>query len=200
MNIRTHSALVRTLAPACAAAMFASSAHAGFHLWTIQELFTNLDGTQQFIELSAPAAPNGNSQQFVGGKTIQVKDQSNTTTHTFSIPSNLGSGSTGGRTFLLATGGLQAAGAPAPDYTIPNGFIFAAGGTITFFGTPSPVTYTALPTDGFTSHAVPGDTSQVNSPKNFSNQTGSVPEPTTWGLIGLSGFGLCMLFRRRATA
>ena len=204
MNIRTRSTISRrllpALAPAAAAVMCASSAHAGFHLWTIQELFTNLDGTQQFIELSAPAAPNGNNQHFVGGKTIQVKDQSNTTTHTFSIPTDLGSSSTASRTFLLSTGGLQAAGAPAPDYTIPNGFLFAAGGTITFFGTPSTVIYTALPTDGITSHAIPGNTNQVNSPKNFSNQTGSVPEPTTWGLIGLSGLGLGLLFRRRATA
>lgn len=201
MNIQASSTisrrLFRVLAPACAAALFASSAHAAFHVWVIQELFTNLDGTVQFVELSSISG----GQTMTSGTTIQVKDQANTTTHDFVIPSNL-SGNTAGQTFLLATAGFGSlTGGVTPDFTIPNGFLFAAGGTIQYIGANQGlVSFTALPTNGITSHAVPGDTNQVNSPKNLAGQAGSVPEPATWGLIGFGGIGFCLLLRRRATA
>ena len=70
----------------------------------------------------------------------------NGTTNTFTIPSNLPSDSKN-HTCLFGTTGLQAAGGPTPDYTIPNGFLFTSGGTISFFGQNGGV-YTALPTDG----------------------------------------------------
>ncbi len=191
---RKSTPLLHLAGLGCATAMLGTSAQAGFHLWSIQELFTNLDGSVQFIELSTASG----NQQFVSGQTITVKDQSNTTTHTFVIPANLPSDSAG-KTFILATAGLQAAGGPAPDYTIPSNFLFTAGGTINFFGTNSGP-YTALPTNGTLSRVFPGTTNQTNSPKNFANVSGtvSVPEPTTWALLGMSGVGLCALLRRRS--
>jgi PEP-CTERM motif len=185
---------IRSAALGLGAAMFASSAHAAFHLWVIQELFTNLDGSQQFIELFTTSS----GQNPVGGQQIKVVQQGTGVTHTYTVPSGLnGAISTMNRNFLIATADVQLNGGPVPDFTLPDDFLFANGGTITFFGTGSPFTYTALPTDGITSHAMPGNVNQVNSPRNFSNQSGSVPEPSTWGALGLGGMGFFFLLRRR---
>ena len=106
--------------------------------------------------------------------------------------------STGGHTFLVATTALQSAGGPAPDFTLPDNFLFANGGTVQYVGTNQGiVTYTALPTDGITSHVIPGNTNQTNSPKNYAGTAGSVPEPSTWGALGLGGMGFFFLLRRR---
>jgi hypothetical protein len=96
---------------------------------------------------------------------------------------------------LFGTAGIQAAGGPAPDYIIPNGFLFSAGGSISFFGQNSG-TYTALPTDGMLARL--WDAGNVaNSATNYSGQTGSVavPEPTTMALSCL-GAGIGVALRR----
>ena len=182
------------LALGCAAALLNQSAQAAFHLWTIRELYTNLDGTQQFIELFCPFA----GQTVIGGQQIQITEQATSTVHTFVIPANLGSDTTN-HAYLLSTSTLQAAGAPAPNAVIPANFLFKGASTIAFFGSNSGA-YTALPTDGLLSRSFSTGTNQTNSPQNFAGATGQVvvPEPTTWALLGMSGVGLCVLMRRRA--
>src|SRR5437667_8466737 len=59
---------------------------AGFHLWTIREVYTDSSGSLQFLELFDPSF---GGQQFVGGFTLTVTDAGNTTTHSFTFPSNL---------------------------------------------------------------------------------------------------------------
>lgn len=170
--------------------MITSPAQAAFHLWNIREIYTDASGSLQFIELFCPAS----GQTFLDGQQIRVS--SGGTTHTFSLSGNLNTDSLN-HALLFATAGAQGAGAPAPNFTLPNGFLFAGGGTISFFGANGG-TYTALPTDGTLSRTW-GDGNAVNSPQNFAGQVGvvAVPEPAVWALAALGGFGLLVVLRRR---
>lgn len=155
----------------CALATFlvsASSAFASFHLFRIEQIFSNADGTVQFIVLRESAGANGESFWA---------NQSLTSTHlgatkTFTFPSNLPSSSTAGKRVLVATPGFAALGVVTPDYTIPNGFLATDGGTVNFAGV-DPVAYTALPVDGV--HAIDRTGASIqNVATNFAGQAGSV--------------------------
>ncbi len=171
--------------------MITSPAQAGFHLWSLREIYSDNSGTLQYLELFTTAS----GQNFVGGHVVSVV---NSTTRTFTIPGNLPSSATANHAFLIGTAGLQAAGGPTPDYIMQNNFLFTSGGTINFFGTPNSVAYTALPTDGVHSRQIGGG-DVISSPQNFAGAIGTVvPEPTTWALFGLGSIGMCFLLRRRA--
>jgi hypothetical protein len=167
----------------CAASTL--STRAAFHLWSVSELYSDASGSLQFIEL----VDTFGGEQFVAGQTLQVIGS---TTHSFIFGSNL-PGDSGGHTMLLGTAGLHAAGGPTPDYIIPNGFLFTAGGSLSFFNASG--AYTALPTDGVHSYLWSGGTG-VNSPKNFAGQTGTVtvPEPAFAALL-ICGVALPRLLR-----
>ena len=185
---RFSRGLGRPAALIFAAATMTSSAPAAFHLWTIREIYTDSTGNLQFIELFTASA----GQTVVGGQPINVI---NGVTHTFTLPGGSLAGSTAGHALLFGTAGLQAAGGPAPDYIIPNNFLFPAGGTISFFGANSGA-YTALPTDGSLSRTWAGGNA-ANTPQNYAGQSGVVvvPEPGVWSLLGLAGVGFWFLLR-----
>ena len=201
----TSGILVVWTAVAVAVAAAASPARAAFHLWSIQEVYSNSSGTLQFIELAdGPHDPFGGGQNFVGGQSISVTD--GTTTNTFTLPAGTLAGSTFNHTLLFGTAGIQAAGGPAPDYIIPNSFLFSGGGSITLFGgVTNSGPYSALPTDGLQSRDWDSGTNSPNSPMNYAGQMGQVigvPEPSTMVLtplaVGLGG--LCRWFSRRRRA
>jgi hypothetical protein len=166
-------------------ALLGMPAQATFHLWEIAEIYTNYDGSVQFIEL----ATSFNSQHLVSGHEIQATSDGNIRTFTFN--SNLSSSSTQGKTLLIATPGFGGlAGGVAPDYSLPDGPFFdpaAASITITFVGADA-VTFNGslLPTDGVNSlYATPGGllSTDTNSPQNFAGNDGMVnlPPPATDG-------------------
>jgi hypothetical protein len=191
--------LIRWAAVFGAATVFAAPASARpFHLWNISEIYSNSSGTLQFIELTELTSGQNNTS----GQQISVSNVAGTQTNTFTLPNSLPSDSLD-HMLLFGTAGVQAAGGPAPDYILPNGFLFSGGGTLDFFGQNSG-TYTALPTDGVTARIWNGGNT-LNSETNYSGVTGSitgVPEPTTMALTPLA-IGIGGLFRwlsRRRTA
>ncbi len=156
----------------------AAVANASFHEWRVHELYSNADGTIQFIEFHEIAGADG--EQFVADHTI--KSTQGMVSHVFTLRADLPSGATANRYFLVATQGFANLGIVAPDYVIPDGFLFVDGGTLQYGGmnsSPYPtgpvdsINYPALPTDGTTSidrNAVP----QANSPTNFAGATGAI--------------------------
>jgi len=142
---------------------------ASFHTFQINEIYSNTDGSIQYVELKEGFGANG--QQFLAGHSIAASQGAST--HTFVFPADLPSAITANKSFLIATPGFAALGIVAPDYIMPAGFLFVGGGTVDYAGVDI-LTSGTLPTDGVTSLNRDGTTG-VNSPRNFAGQTGSIP-------------------------
>lgn len=156
---------------------------AGGHTWDVNEVFSNADGTIQFIELKETGGG--------AGEVATAGHQVTSNTSSFTIPSNVAS-PTSFRHILLGTAAFAALpGAPAPDYTIVANFFSINGDLIRYVPYDS-LTFGAgvLPTDGLLSLGKAGVTAQ-NSPTNYANQTGSVnaapPTPPPGVPDGASG-------------
>ena len=178
----------------CAIALLVSAgtARATFHLWQLNEIYSNADGTVQFIELYTGAS----GQQFIGGQTITSSGSASfgytPPTNSYTFPSDL-PGDTTGRFFLIGTTGFAALGLVTPDYIVPNGFLFTSTGSVNYANVDS-VSWTALPTDGVMSINRFG-TQAVNSPTNFAGATASVG---TGGQASQAG-GVLATFGTRGT-
>src|SRR4051794_12703729 len=107
----------------------AQQAQAGFHLWSLSEVYSNSSGTVQFIELRDDTF---GGQQFVNGTTLDLSNIGASLTNHLTFNHDL-AGNSFGHTFLIGTAGLTAAGGPAPDFFMPDGFLFNAGGSISYF-------------------------------------------------------------------
>lgn len=146
----------------------AQTANATFNQWRINELYSNSDGSVQFVEMFT----SFDGQQFVSGQTIVSRNRNGSVVRSFTFPANLPP-NTVNRFMLLATPGFsELNGGIRPDFTIPAGFLFIEGGTLEFVGADT-VTYPALPVNGVQSISRFG-TVGVNSPTNFNGDSGSV--------------------------
>ena len=143
-------------------------ASASFHTFQIDQIYSDADGTVQFVVLKEAAGLGG--ENFLNGHTL-------TSTHagtqkTFSFMSDLPSTATAGKHVLIGTQGFASLGVVAPDYVIPNGFLATDGGTVNYAGVDQ-VTYASLPTDGV--HAIDRNGSAVtNAAANFAGASASV--------------------------
>ena len=189
----------RWLASSLFALMLAApAAFAEFHLFQIEQLFSNADGSVQFVVLHEFTGSNG--ENFWAGHSLASSSAG--ANKMFAFPSNLPSGATANKRVLVATQGFAALGIVTPDFTVPNGFLPITGGTLNYAGVDS-VNFGALPTDGVTAINRNGQPSP-NLATNFAGQTGSVtaaappPAATIIPVAGVyydpnqsgSGFGL----------
>ena len=142
---------------------------ASFHLWQLSELYSNADGTVQFIELTALAG----GQQFVMGHTITSTMDGSTQSFTFNA--NL-PGDTAGKTLLIGTAAVAALSGVTPDYVVPDGFLFTTNGMLNWAEGADSWSYAALPLDGMHALLRSGGTA-VNSPRNFAGTTGILSLP-----------------------
>ncbi len=182
--------------------LWASSAWAIAHTYDVYEIFSNSDGTIQFVELLENNQPFPANGQNVFLNAALVSDST-----IFVFPNNLPSAFTARTNVLIATAGFAALpGAPAPDYIMPNGFVNVNGDTIQFCANPScagisfydSLSFASLPTDGITSlnRADVLDplirVTAVNSPTNFAGESGSV-DVSAPSVPGLSEAGVALL-------
>jgi hypothetical protein len=153
--------------------MLALPARAVFHLWQMSEIYSNADGTVQFLELAALTS----GQQFVGFHT--VRSTSAGVTQTFVFDRDL-SGDSFDRRMLIGTQGFAALGVVQPDFIMPNGFLSRTGGTLTFGEGADVWTYGALPSPPLSLNR--DGSASTNSPRNYAGQSGSIgastPGPT----------------------
>lgn len=178
----------------------ASPARATHHLWDVNEVFSNADGTIQFVELWEPTGDN--AENLVGGFTVTTNGSS------FTFGANLPAGDTGLKFILLATAGFAALpGAVTPDYIIPDNFFDVNGDTIRYAGATDVFTFGsgALPINGTLSLNRDLSTG-LNTPTNFAGQVGSInlfeeeiPSVSKFGILALAILivGAGVVVRRR---
>ncbi|MGD2107872.1 MAG: hypothetical protein PVI86_00640 [Phycisphaerae bacterium] len=160
------------------------SVFGGSHLWRFSEVYSNVDGTIQFIELRECCGSD--FEVLLDGKWVS----SEATEETFWFDRDLDP-PTGNRYLLLGTPGFAALpGAPAPDFIIQENLFSLGGDTLRYAGYPEAImSWQAgqVPIDGRLALNVDGTTS-VNSPTNYAGESGSVlivttPATTHWGLL-----------------
>src|SRR5450432_1016401 len=165
--------IVRALFCFLAAALSLPAA-ASFYTFELEQLYSNVDGSIQFIVLMESAGLDG--QSFLTGHL--VKSTQGAVQHTFPFLNDLPSSGTANHSILIATPAFAALGIVTPDYVMPAGFLFTGVGAVNYAGVDS-INYAALPTDGVNALNRNGTTSQ-NQAKNFAGASGTVPAgPTT---------------------
>ena len=139
---------------------------ATFHIVQINEVYSNASGTVQFIEITMLA----NGQNLFSGQTLTSTQGGNVNSFTFQ--KNLANATAGDSVLIGTTGYAALPGVPAPDFIVPNGFVFTSNVTISFAGVDS-VTLATVPTDGTRSVNRSGVTA-TNSPRNNARTSGTV--------------------------
>ena len=162
---------LRTVLVAAATIFYAAGATAGIHTWDVVEVFSNANGTIQYVELF---------DFGLTGTEINVGNSSlSSNLHSFSWTNGTVDEPTNGRSYLIATAGFAALpGAPVPDVIIPADkvpFFSKAGDTVTF-GNGDALTFGPVPINGSDS-LDEGSGEGPNTPKNYDNVEGNVFAP-----------------------
>jgi len=165
---------------ATALLLAAGTALANYHLFQIEQIYSNADGSVQFVVMHEFTGTNGENL-WMGNMLTSTR---NGVSQTYTFNKNLPGGTSGGyygmgtpsptanKRVLIATQGFAALGIVTPDYVVPNGFLPTSGGTLAYAGVDS-VSFASLPTDGVTAINRSGTPIQ-NLATNFAGQSASV--------------------------
>jgi len=168
-SLRNRRSARRLAAGVCACVAGVGLAHAGIEAFAIEQIFSNADGSVQFVVLH-DGANQDNAHAWLG-RTLAATHAGVTVTFTF--PGDLPLPLTAGRRVLLGSAGFAALGLVGPDYVLPDRFLPTDGGTLAIGGGDS-LAYGPLPADGTTAVARNGS-AQPNVATNFAGATASVP-------------------------
>jgi len=178
---RTTVRVIARLSAFAAFALVATSANADFHTYKIEQIFSNADGSVQFIVMHEAEFEDG--QEFWTGHSLTSMHGG--TTSTFTFPHNLPRDHTAGTRALIATQGFVALGLITPDFVVPNGFLGVPAGDLNYGGVDE-VAYATLPADGV--HAMNRDGVPIaNLATNFAGETASVAASTPPPAINYEG-------------
>ncbi len=145
----------------------APASRATFHVMAIDEIYSNADGSVQFMEIIGLA----DGQNLLAGHTIVAQGAG--TPNIFVFPTNLRGGSTNGKRVLIATQGFAALGLVTPDYVVPNGFFPVASGKVSYGEGVDQWSYASLPTDGVNALFANGQI-RANVATNFAGASASI--------------------------
>ena len=142
----------------------AGYASAGSHLWRFNEIFSNADGTVQYMEM---VEIDGSDNEFhLMGKSLHSNSNS------YEFPNDLPP-KTANRNFLVATQSYaDLAGVAGPDYVIPDNFFDPVADSVVLH-TYDKYTFTEgmLPDDGYHARDRMLEQDVPNSPTNFNGDT-----------------------------
>jgi len=174
---------------ALAIILIAPSAYATYHTFQIQEIFSNADGTIQYVVLHESLGMNG--QNLLTGHMLTATQGMSSQIYVF--PNDLPGGACGyyscnpsptaNKRVLIATEGFAALNLVTPDYIMPNGFLPLTGGTINYAQVDQ-VSYAALPADGVSAIDRTGATIP-NLATNFYGQSAAVVAAASVNYEGL---------------
>ena len=169
--------------------LFAASVHASFHNFRIDQVFSNADGTIQYVVLREVFGTDG--EGFWIGQKLETESLAGLKQQ-ITFQQNLPSQDTSNRKVLIATSGFAALNVVTPDFTMPNGFIPVGGGKLQYASPTDEINFGALPTDGATAitrngtpvAATPTNFAGVTATVNLGPPAGTSPDLNQHGLTG----------------
>jgi hypothetical protein len=144
-------------------------AGAGFESWKIDEVYSNADGSRQYIVLKETQGMNGMNR--LAGRSLTASHGGVIKTYTFGI--DLPDTATANKRVLIATYGVAATGLVTPDYVMPDRFVATDGGTVNFANVDL-FAYGPLPVDGVNAQFA-GGAIGANRAINYAGQSASLP-------------------------
>ncbi len=167
-------------------ALGTQTAEATFHYWRINEVYSNADGSVQYVDMKLSNSID-DERHLLGHDLVSTAKK-------LIFDHDLAKRPSKNQHFLVATPGFAGIAGVTPDFTFPASFISQLGDTLVLAGIDS-LTFGPLPNDGKSALARDGSI-VIPRPTNFAGQVGIVTEPASWRLL-LAGVVAVAVTRRR---